>query len=84
MEGAPIDKLIYSLLALPVTFMIFIWIKKRRDAMRDEEGQIEYKSVGQAVMSFVFEGIALVVGLSVLITGVTGILGFVIHVVTHQ
>lgn len=79
-DTAPIITLLYSILALPVAFMILYWTKVRKDRRRNEEGEMEYKSFGEALTFFVIEGLALVGSLSILITAVSGIVRYLIHI----
>jgi len=79
-DTAPIMTLLYSILALPVAFMILYWTKVRKDKRRNEAGEIEYKTLGEALTFFIIEGIALIGSLSILITAVSGIVRYIIHV----
>ncbi|MBE7526768.1 MAG: hypothetical protein IT526_02645 [Nitrosomonas sp.] len=79
-DTAPIMTLFYSILALPVAFMIIYWTKVRKDKRRNEAGEIEYKTLGEALTFFIVEGIALIGSLSVLITAVSGIVRYIIYV----
>jgi len=77
---APIATLLYSILALPIAFMILYWTKVRKDRRRNETGEIEYKSLGHALTFFIIEGLALIGSLSILITAVSGIVRYLIYV----
>ena len=79
-DTAPIATLLYSILALPIAFMILYWTKVRKDRRRNETGEIEYKSLGHALTFFIIEGLALVGSLSILITAVSGIVRYLIYV----
>ncbi len=79
-DTAPIATLLYSILALPVAFMILYWTKVRKDRQRNETGEVEYKSLGHALTFFITEGLALVGSLSILITAVSGIVRYLIHI----
>ncbi|CAD85876.1 MULTISPECIES: hypothetical protein [Nitrosomonas] len=79
-DTAPITTLLYSILALPIAFMILYWTKVRKDRRRNETGEIEYKSLGHALTFFIIEGLALVGSLSILITAVSGIVRYLIYV----
>ncbi|MBC6961649.1 MAG: hypothetical protein DWB48_02640 [Nitrosomonas sp.] len=79
-DTAPITTLLYSILALPIAFMILYWTKIRKDRRRNETGEIEYKSLGHALTFFIIEGLALVGSLSILITAVSGIVRYLIYV----
>ncbi|WP_350282450.1 hypothetical protein [Nitrosomonas sp.] len=79
-DTAPIATLLYSILALPIAFMILYWTKVRKDRQRNETGEVEYKSLGHALTFFIIEGLALVGSLSILITAVSGIVRYLIYV----
>ena len=79
-DAAPITTLLYSILALPLTFMILYWTKVRKDRRRNETGEVEYKSLGEALTFFIIEGLALVGSLAILITAVSGIVRYLIYV----
>lgn len=79
-DTAPITTLLYSILALPIAFMILYWTKVRKDRRRNETGEIEYKSLGHALTFFIIEGLALVGSLSILITAVSGIVRYLIYI----
>ncbi len=79
-DTAPITTLLYSILALPIAFMILYWTKIRKDRRRNETGEIEYKSLGHALTFFIIEGLALVGSLSILITAVSGIVRYLIYI----
>lgn len=78
-DNASIMTLFYSILALPVSFMILYWTKVRKDRRRNDMGEIEYKTLGQALTFFIIEGVALVGSLSILITAVSGIVRYLIQ-----
>ena len=79
-ETAPLTILLYSILALPFAFMILYWIKIRKDRIRNEEGQVEYRSLGHALTFFLVEGLALVGCISILTIAMSGILRYFVHV----
>lgn len=78
-DNASIMTLIYSILALPISFMVLYWTKARKDRQRNDAGEIEYKTLGQALTFFIIEGVALVGSLSILITAVSGIVRYLIQ-----
>jgi hypothetical protein len=80
MEDAPITTLLYSLLAIPFVFLILYWVKVRKDRQRNESGEVEYKSLGHALSFFLIEGLAVISSLAILITAMSGIVRYVIHV----
>lgn len=80
MEDSTLATLLYSILAIPVVFLILLWIKVRRDKRRNEAGEVEYASFGQAIGFLLVEGLAVVASLAVLMTAMSGIMKYVIHV----
>ncbi|SFU55836.1 hypothetical protein SAMN05216339_10467 [Nitrosomonas eutropha] len=79
-DTAPIANLLYSILALPIAFMVLYWVKIRKDRHRNESGEMEYRSLGHALSFFVVEGLALVGSLSILITAISGIVRYIIYI----
>lgn len=79
-DDSQIMTLFYSILAIPLSFIILYWTKTRKDKIRNESGEMEYKTLGQALTFFLIEGIALVGSLSILITAVSGIVRYLIYV----
>lgn len=77
-DDSQITSLLYSILAIPISFIILYWTKTRKDKMRNESGEMEYKTLGQALTFFLIEGIALVGSISILITAVSGIVRYII------
>ncbi len=80
MEDAPITTLLYSILALPIVFLILYWIKIRKDQQRNESGEVEYKTFGRAFTFLLIEGLAVVGSLAILITAMSGIVRYIIHI----
>ncbi|MBK6618406.1 MAG: hypothetical protein WAT53_08895 [Nitrosomonas sp.] len=77
MEDSYLSTLIYSILALPIVFGILYWIKIRRDARRNESGEVEYTSVAQAIGFLVVEGLTVVASLAIMIAAISGIVRYI-------
>ena len=73
------DVLLISILAIPFVIAIQMWVKKRKDSRRNEEGEEEFKTTRQALFAFLLEGLAIVGGLAILIAATSGILRYVIN-----
>ncbi|MFO7580861.1 hypothetical protein [Nitrosomonas halophila] len=79
MEDSSLSTLLYSILAIPFVCMILHWIKVRKDRRRNESGEVEYTSFGQAFTFLLIEGVAVIASLSILIAAMSGIVRYVIH-----
>lgn len=79
MEDNSLNSLLISILAIPFVIVIQLWIKDRRARRRNEDGEEEFATTRQAIVSFLLEGVAVVGGLAILIVAVSGIVRFVVH-----
>ncbi len=79
MEDNSLNSLLISILAIPFVIVIQLWVKDRRARRRNEDGEEEFTTTRQAIVSFLLEGIAVVGGLAILIVAVSGIVRFVVH-----
>lgn len=73
------DVLLISILAIPFVIAIQMWVKKRKDSRRNEEGEEEFKTTREALFAFLIEGLVIVGGLAILIAATSGILRYVIN-----
>lgn len=78
MEESYLGTMIYSVLALFASFGLLYWIKFRRDARRNESGEVEYTSVAQAIGFLVVEGLTVVASLAIMIAALSGIVRYII------
>lgn len=80
MEDDSLNSLLISVLAIPFVIGIQVWIKERRDRRRNSDGDQEFKTTREALVSFFIEGLAVVGGLAVLIAATSGIAKYIINV----
>lgn len=79
MEDDSLNSLLISVLAIPFVIAIQLWVKERRERRRNKEGEEEFKTTREALVSFFIEGIAVIGGLAILIAATSGIIRYVIH-----
>lgn len=80
MEDDSLNSLIISVLAIPFVIAIQLWVKDRKDRRRNNDGEVEFKTMREALFSFFIEGIAVVGGLAILIAATSGIAKYIINV----
>lgn len=80
MEDDSLNSLLISVLAIPFVIAIQLWVKERKNRRRNKDGEEEFKTTREAVISFLVEGIAVVGGLAILIAATSGIAKYIINV----
>jgi len=72
----PEINLLISLLLIPVVIWLHIWVRRRKNSMRNESGQVEFGSLGATLLSTIGEGLAIITSLILLIWIVGSILKY--------